>query len=92
MTGLALFFEGPVTEEEIKGRKIEEEVKKRRGISVAIFPPTSCGWGRGKRPLPSPAPLKKEREGRKRKKGELKGTKKEGKKKGEQKGRWISCG
>ena len=31
--------------EEIKGRTIEEEVKKRRGISVAIFPPTSCGCG-----------------------------------------------
>ena len=77
MTGLALVSEGPVTEEEIKGRKIEEEVKKRRGISVKIFPPTSCGWEWGKRPLPPPAPAKKKREGRKRKKGELKGTKKE---------------
>ena len=84
MTGLALVSEGPVTEEEIKGRKIEEEVKKIRGISVAIFPPTSCGsgWGWGKRPLlpppPPPPPAKTKREGRKRgKKGELKRTKKE---------------
>ena len=56
MTGLALVSEGPVTEEEIKGRKIEEEVKKRRGIPVAIFPPTSCGSGWGKRPFPPPPP------------------------------------